>query len=264
MINANKVAKIINKKYKINQVDYAIVVGSGLMDSVPELTDKTIVPYDKIGMPKSKVKGHSGKFIFGKYNGKMVVLVSRLHYYESGDMQKVRLPFEIIAELGVKTVALLTSCGGINKTFKVGDIMLIKDHINFSGANPLVGIEKLEFTPMANAYNPELFNKMVEISKEKDVDVRQGIHIQFSGPSYETLAEVDVARNMGADSVSMSTVYDCIICNYLKMKVCGIASIVNVFNAPSTEEELNHEEVLENAKKACSKIKTILSELFKE
>lgn len=263
MVNAEKIIKVLNKKHSIYKADYAIVVGSGLMGSVPDLEDVKIVAYDKLGMPKSKVKGHSGKFIFGRYADKNVVLVSRQHYYESGDMFKVRLPFEIVAGLGVKKVILLTSSGGINKTFRVGDIMLIKDHINLTGNNPLIAIDPLEFTPMADAYNKEIFNRMVEIADEHDINVRQGIHIQLSGPSYETLAEIDVARNMGADTVSMSTAYDCIISNYLKMKVCGIASVVNVFSDKEAEE-LNHEEVLENAKKACSKIKTILCNLIKE
>ena len=263
MINANRVVNIINKKYKIQNVDYAIVAGSGLIDAVPELEDITIIPYDSLKMPKSKVKGHSGKFVFGRYKDKKVVIVSRMHYYESGEMKKVRLPFEIVSKLGAKKVVLLTSCGGINKTFRVGDIMLIKDHINFTGLNPLVAIDPLEFTPMANAYDKEIFNTMLKIADENDINVRQGTHIQFVGPSYETLAEIDVARNLGADTVSMSTVFDCIVCNYLKMKVCGIASVVNTFDGKA-EEELNHEEVLENAKKACSKIKAILSNLIEE
>lgn len=262
MISSDRIVSILKRKYDIENVDIAIVVGSGLMDATVDLEDTQIVPYESLRMPKSKVKGHSGKFIFGKYNNKNVVLVSRIHFYESGDMKKVRLPFEVIKKLGVKTVVLLTSCGGINKTFRVGDIMLIKDHINFTGYNPLIGINPLEFTPMANAYDDELFNKIAKIADSHDINLRQGVHVQFSGPSYETMAEIDVARNFGADTVSMSTVYDCIICNYLKMQVCAIASVVNVFN--NKGDELNHEEVLENAKKACEKIKTLLSDLFKE
>ncbi len=261
-MNAKKIVRILNKKYKIKDVDYAIVVGSGLMDSIPDLDDIKIVPYTSLHMPKSKVQGHSGKFIFGKYEDKKVVIVSRIHYYESGDIEKVRLPYQILSLLNVKNVVLLTSCGGLNKTFRVGDIMLIKDHINFSGLNPLVAIFPLKFTSMTNAYDSELFAKMVKIAKDNNIDARQGTHIQFSGPSYETPAEVDVARNMGADTVSMSTVFDCIICNYYQMKVCGIASVVNVFN--DKQEELSHNEVLINAQKACSQIKTIISNLLKE
>lgn len=262
MINVDKIVRILKNKYNINDVDYAIVVGSGLMEAIPSLEDVKIVEYKNLKMPKSKVKGHSGKFVFGKINNKNVVLVSSLHYYESGNMKNVILPFKILSLLKTKNIILLTSCGGINKTFNVGDIMLIKDHINFTGQNPLVAVEPLEFISMTNAYDEELFNKMKKIAEKNDISVRQGIHTQLLGPSYETMAEVDMLRNFGADTVSMSTVFDCIISNYFKFKVCAIASVVNVFDG--AKENLTHEEVLTNAKKACNKIKTILYNLIKE
>lgn len=260
-MKAEKIANVLKRKYKINNVDWAIVVGSGLADSVPELENPVIVSYDSLKMPKSKVKGHSGKFIFGTYKNKKVAIVSRIHFYESGDMTKVRLPFEILSHLGLKNMILLTSSGGLNKGFKVGDIMLIHDQINFTGFNPLIGIEKLEFTSMTNCYDHDLFEQMEQIAKQNDVDVRKGIHVQMSGPSYETKAEVSVARGFGADTVSMSTAFDCIICNYLGMRVAGISSVVNVFD--DKEEKLTHDEVLDNARKACRKIKTILENLIK-
>lgn len=257
------IVRLLNKKYNITKVDIAIVSGSGLNESIPELSDVQIIAYEQLGMPKSKVKGHSGKFVFGRYEGKTVVIVSRYHYYENGKMENVRLPYFIISKLGVKKVILLTSCGGLNKTFRVGDIMLICDHINYTGQNPLIAIQPLEFTPMINAYDKEMFEQMKQIADEKDINVRIGTHIQFLGPSYETMAEVEFARKVGADTVSMSTVFDCIICNYLKIRVAGIASVVNVFDTKE-EQELNHEEVLINAKKSCVKIKTILSSLILE
>ena len=260
----NHIIRQLNKKYNITKADFAIVSGSGLGESMPELDDVQIVRYESLGMPKSKVKGHGGKFIFGKYGNKTVVIVSRYHFYESGNMENVRLPYFILSKLGVQNVVLLTSCGGLNKTFRVGDVMLICDHINFTGQNPLIAIQPLEFTPMANAYDKDMFNKMKKIADEKDVNVRVGTHIQLLGPSYETMAEVELARKFGADTVSMSMVFDCIICNYLKMKVAGIASVVNVFNTKDNEQELNHEEVLDNAKKSCLKIKTILENLILE
>ena len=259
---AEKALRKIKKEYDISQVDYAIVAGSGLMDAVVDLENVVIVSYDNLGLPKSKVKGHSGKFIFGTYQGKKIVVVSRVHFYEYGDMAKVRLPFEVIAKLNTKKVILLTSSGGINKTFRVGDIMLISDHINFTGQNPLIGIEDLKFTSMTNAYDKDMFKAMEKIADEHDINVRQGVHIQFLGPSYETKAEIALARNFGVDSVSMSTVFDCIICNYLGIKVAGIASIVNTFTEDN--QQLNHTQVLIDAKKTCQKIKVILSDLLKE
>ena len=260
----DRIVTILKKRYNVGNIDYAIVAGSGLMESIPELDEVQIVSYQSLGMPKSKVQGHSGKFVFGKLGKKNIVVVSRYHFYESGNMNLVRMPFEIISKLGVNKIILLTSCGGLNKTFKVGDIMLISDHINYTGQNPLIAISPLEFTPMANAYDKEIFNKMKKIADENNIDVREGVHIQFLGPSYETRAEVELASMVVADTVSMSTVFDCIICNYLKIKVAGIASVVNVFTSKDNEEELNHQEVLDNAKNSCLKIKTIIENLIKE
>lgn len=262
-MKAKDIVKILNKKYHIYDVDYALIIGSGLNEAVPELENITIIPYEKLRMPKSKVKGHMGRFVFGTYEGKKVVLVSRMHFYESGDLKKVRLPYEILHGLNCKTVMLLTSCGGVNKTFRVGDIMLIRDHINLTGENPLIGIDPLEFVAMSNAYDREIYSKMLKVAKENNIDVREGTHIQLTGPSYETNAEVDFIRTIGADTVSMSTALDCIMCNYFKMKVCGIASVVNVFDEGNTEE-LTHDEVLANAKKMSEKIKTIICGLIKE
>ena len=258
MICVQKIIRKINR-YGIDKVDYAIVVGSGLKNATVDLKDIVVVPYDKIGMPKSKVKGHSGEFVFGKYNGKIVVLVTRLHFYESGDMNKVRLPFEVVSKLGCKQIILLTSSGGVNPTFEVGDVMLIRDHINLSGYSPLVGINPVVFTPMANAYDSELAQRLVDIAQKNNIEIKQGVHFQFAGPYYETNAEINAIRKLGADSVSMSTSYDCIISNYLNMKVCAMAVIVNTFENQSDMKKLNHEEVLENAEKACKKIKVLLS-----
>ena len=257
MINIDKVVNKLKKDYKVEDVDYAIVVGSGLIDAAPVLENVIKVEYEKIGMPKSKVKGHSGSFIFGSYNGKRVVLVSRIHYYECADVKLVKVPFEIIARLGVNTVILLTSCGGLNPEYKVGDVMMIEDHINFTGINPLIGIDNIEFTDMASAYDIDLKNKIKSFVKKHKLDIKQGVFCQMSGPSYETMAEVNMLRVLGADAVSMSTAMDCIISRYLKMRVLGFSVIVNVFN--NNMGELTHEEVLQNAKTACDKLRKILS-----
>ncbi|MBQ7884915.1 MAG: purine-nucleoside phosphorylase [Clostridia bacterium] len=256
----DKAVKIINKKYKINKVDVAIVVGSGLIDAMPEVTDKIVVKYDDIGLPKSKVQGHSGSFVFGDYNGKKLVFVSRMHFYESGSLQKVRMPLEICAKLGVKQVVLLTSSGSINQSFKVGDVMLIDDHINLSGVNPLVGIDNLSFTNMTDCYNSELRKRVMQIAADESIILKNGIFVQMSGPSYETLAEIKMIRSLGGDAVSMSTAHDCIIANYLNMSVVGFSVIVN--ECASEAVELTHAEVLENAAKACAKLKVILSKLI--
>ncbi len=256
----DKIVKKLNKKFNINKVDIAVVVGSGLLDAVMPLENKIEVSYAKLKMPASKVAGHSGKFVFGTYKDKTVVLVSRIHFYEHGQINLVRMPFEIIKRLGVTDCVLLTSSGGLNKTFAVGDVMLITDHINCTANNPLVAISPMTFTPMANCYDKEYITKILDIAKDNNLNLKQGTHLQFSGPSYETLKEVEYARMIGGDTVSMSTVYDCIICNWLQMKVCAMASVVNVFE--DNAQPLSHQEVLDNAQKACNTIKTILTNLF--
>lgn len=251
---------ILKNKYGIRNVEYAIVCGSGLGSALPELENKIEVSYDTLNMPKSKVKGHSGKFIFGEYDNKKIVLVSRIHFYESGKVENVRLPYEIIARLGVKKVILLTSSGGLNKTYKVGDIVLIKDHINFTGTNPLVGIEEMKFTNMGDCYNYEWRQLAKTIAKEEHVDLKEGVFVQMSGPSYETNAEVEMLRLLGGDVVSMSTAFDCIISNYLNMTVIGFSVVVNVFSGGN--DNLSHQEVLDNALKASLNLKKILCRLI--
>lgn len=255
-----KAVKILNKKYNISKVDYAIVVGSGLIDSTPDLKNKLTVTYKELGLPASKVKGHSGAFVFGEKMGKIVALVSRMHYYESGDISKVRLPLEIMAKLNVSRVVLLTSCGGLNKTYKVGDVMLIEDQINMSGVNPLVGLDEIKFINMSDCYNKTLIAQVEKIADQNKLEIEKGVFCQMSGPSYETNAEVEMLRKLGGDAVSMSTAHDCIIARYLDMEVVGFSVIVNVFSGK--DQNLSHAEVLENASKACEKLKIILTNIL--
>lgn len=252
--------KILENKYNIEKVDVAIVAGSGLFDALPKLKDVIEVLYEDLGIPKSKVQGHSGKFVFGKYQGKNLVFVSRIHYYENGNLDLVRLPFEIVSGLGAKSIVLLTSSGGINNGFRVGDIMLINDHINLAGVNPLIGIENLQFTNMNDCYNAEWRNKARNVAKKNNISLKEGVFVQMSGPSYETKAEINMLKMLGCDAVSMSTAFDCIICNYLGLKVIGFSVIVNTFSGKG--DELNHKEVLSNAKKASQNLKIILQEII--
>lgn len=252
--------KLLNDKYNVKSADVAIVCGSGLGEALPELANIITVPYNELGLPKSKVKGHSGNFVFGDYNGLKVVLVSRIHYYESGKIENVRIPYEIIARLGVKRVVLLTSSGGLNKTYKVGDLVLIKDHINFAGINPLIGVEDMRFTNMGDCYNAKWRKEAREVAQNNNIVLKEGVFVQMSGPSYETLAEVEMLRLIGADVVSMSTVFDCIISNYLGMQVIGFSVVVNIFSGGN--DNLNHQEVLDNAKKASINLKKILTNIL--
>ena len=251
-----KAVKILKNKYNISKINFAIVVGSGLIDGCPDLENKIEISYQNLGLPKSKVKGHSGKLVVGKIGDKIVALVSRMHYYESGDITKVRIPIEIMAGLDCENVILLTSCGGINEQFNVGDIMLINDQINMSGINPLIGMDEIKFIDMVNCYDSEYRDLIKKISKKLKLQIKEGVFSQTSGPSYETMAEINMLKMIGADSVSMSTSHDCIIAKYYGMRVLGFSVIVNVFNLQS---KLSHEEVLCNASKANQTLKTLLT-----
>lgn len=257
-MDAQKIANKIKRKYKITNVEMAIVSGSGLLSAVPEMADVLVVKYGDVGMPKSKVKGHESSFIFGKINGKSVVILSRKHYYENADIKEVRLPIEVAGFLGVKEVILMSSCGGINEGYSVGDVMLIRDHINMSGVNPLLAMEKIDFIDMLNCYDDKNCGRILKIADNLGIALKQGVFGQMSGPSYETMAEAKMLRNIGVDAVSMSTAHDCIVARSLNIKVLGFAVIVNTYN--SLVESVSHEEVLENAKKAANKLKQILSE----
>lgn len=257
------IKNIVNKlknEYKVKDVQIAIVAGSGLMNSLPTLSNVIEVEYSALGIPASKVKGHSGKFVFGTINGKNVVCFSRIHYYEHGDMSLVRLPLEVVSALGASMVVLMTSSGGINSSYKIGDVVLICDHLNMTGQNPLIAINNLQFTNMGNCYSRECREQVLNIAKQKGIRLQQGVHAQMSGPSYETIAEINMLKKLGADTVSMSTAYDTIIANYLNLKVLGFAVVVNTFSGG--DDKLTHQEVLDNAQKASANIKQILTELI--
>lgn len=241
--------------------DIGLILGSGLGGAAPQLENKVTISYESLGLPSGGVIGHSRNFVFGEYQGKHIALVSRIHYYEKGSMEEMRLPFQILSELGTKTMILTTAVGGVDHSFKTGDLMLIHDQINFSGVNPLIGIEKQWFVDMGNVYSKDLIEKVNLIALQNNIPLKSGVHMQFSGPTYETPAEVKMARLMGAHTVSMSTALDAILCAHFKMQVVGFASICNLA-AGMSDETLNHEDVLKASKLNEEKLTTILKHLL--
>ena len=259
---AKKIVEDLKQKHRVkDNYEIAFIMGSGLDGGTPEFENKLEISYVETSMPKSKVHGFSGKFVFGKLFGKNVMKITRYHYYESGNVKLVRLPFAILHEFGIKTVIMATATGGVDKSFDVGTLMLITDHINFTGYNPLIATDKIEFIDLNNAYDKNLANKTLQIAKNVGVDLKVGTHIQFSGPTYETPAEVDMARMFGAKTVSMSTAYDTICARKFGIKVIAFASVVN--KAGIADEIITHEMVLEASKKNSVKINMILNELLK-
>lgn len=246
-------------KSKIPHVpEIATILGSGLGILADEVEDKIEISYSDIpNFPVSTVAGHAGKFIFGRLEDKNVLLMNgRFHFYEGYSMKEVTLPVRVFKMLGVKKLIVTNAAGGVNTSFKPGDLMIIKDHINFSMANPLIGRNIDEFGPrfpdMSNPYDRELIEIAKNVSKNVDVPVVEGVYFMLTGPNYETPAEIRAIRKLGGDAVGMSTVPEVIVANHSGIKVLGISCITNMA-AGILDQPLNHEEVIETSMKVREK-----------
>lgn len=228
--------------------EIAIVLGSGLGNYAEQIQVHKIIPYNEIPHYKETgVVGHSGNLVFGEISNKKVVCQQgRYHFYEGHSIQDVVFPVRVMAALGAKTLIVTNASGGINLDFREGDIMLIRDQINFQGANPLIGpnLENLgpRFPDMSYAYDQEYSEKMLLLAHKLEVDIRQGTYLAVTGPCYETPAEIRMFRTLGADAVGMSTVPEVIAANHCGMRVLGLSCISNAA-AGITDEKLDHTDV---------------------
>ena len=244
----------LNRK-GVKDPEIGIILGSGLNDFADNIADPVVLSYDDIpNMQSGKVSDHRGQLVFGIYKGKRVVMLAgRFHYYESGDMQKAAYPARVLVALGVKRFIITNAAGCINKTWKVGSLMLIKDHINLSGNNPLIGDNIQEFGPrfpdMTYTYNRELRSRLKEAAAEEGIDLCEGVYAMFSGPSFETPAEIIFARTIGADAAGMSTVPEAIIANHAGREIIGISLMTNMA-AGILDQPLTGAEVTEAGIKA--------------
>ncbi|HHU33278.1 MAG TPA: purine-nucleoside phosphorylase [Clostridia bacterium] len=236
------------------QPQVGLVLGSGLGPLGNEISKASIIDYKNIPyFPVSTVEGHAGKLIIGNLEGKEVIACQgRFHYYEGYDLTEVTYPIRIMQALGVHTLIVTNAAGGINKSFKPGDIMLIEDHINLLGSNPLRGKNEPELGPrfpdMTEAYAKELKNLATKAANELGITLKKGVYAAFSGPSYETPAEIRFLRLVGADSVGMSTVPEVIVANHANIKVLGISCITNMASGV-LDRKLSHDEVVDTANK---------------
>ena len=249
--------------------DVAIVLGSGLGDYGKEIKVVAELDYHDIeGFPVSTVLGHAGKFIFG-YVGdtKVVCMQGRVHVYEGYPVTDVVLPTRLMKMMGAKILFLTNASGGVNPNFNAGDFMLMTDHISTFAPNPLIGanIEELgtRFPDMTEIYDKELRDIIIETAKENDIELRQGIYAQLTGPSFESPAEIRMFHNLGIDAVGMSTVVEAIAANHMGMKICCISFISNPA-AGMNENPLTHEEVQEAADAAAPRFKKLVKEVFKK
>ncbi len=229
-----------------------LILGSGLGDFCDLLENVTEVPFSDIpDFPVATVAGHTGAFLFGTYQGTPVaVLRGRIHCYEGYTPQEVVMPVRLMAMFGVKTVILTNAAGGVNKAYKPGALMLLEDHINFCGANPLTGpnLDQLgpRFPDMSDVYCRQLRERVQELALAEQLPLEQGIYLMYGGPSYETPAEIRAFRTLGADAVGMSTVPEAIAANHCGMHVLGISCITNMA-AGILPQKLSHAEVVEAA-----------------
>ena len=230
----------------------AMILGSGLGALAGELEDATTIDYREIpGFPVSGVEGHAGELVFGRLEGvDVVVMRGRAHYYEGWSMKEVTFPIRAFSLLGVDHLVVTNSAGGANPDFVPGDLMIIDDHLNLTGDNPLRGPNESDFGPrfpdMTEPYDGELRQMIRTVATELDVDIKNGIYAGLAGPTYETPAEVRLVQAVGGDAIGMSTVPEVIVANHCQMKVAGISCITNMA-AGLSGQKLSHDEVKETA-----------------
>ena len=236
-----------------------VILGSGLGSLVDIMEENTVIPYPEIpNFPQSSVAGHAGNLVIGRIGKEIIIAMQgRFHFYEGFTMKEVTYPIYVMKLLGVKNLIVTNACGGINRAFVPGDLMLLTDYINMLGNNPLIGEndERLgvRFPDMSEAYSLELLAKAEETAKTLGIAYQKGVYAIFSGPCYETAAEIRAYERLGADAIGMSTVPETIVANYLGMKVLGIACITNMATGIAKEKH-THEEVVRIANESSSKL----------
>jgi purine-nucleoside phosphorylase len=249
-----------------NNYEVGIVLGTGLGGLVTEIEIDFEIDYSELPhFVQSTVESHKGKLIFGKLNNKnVVVMQGRFHFYEGYTMQEITYPIRVMKQLGVNTLLVSNACGGMNPLYRRGDLMIMHDHINLLGDNPLIGKNEDEFGPrfpdMSEPYNYELIKLAESVALEEKIKVQKGTYVAVSGPNLETRAEYRFLRTIGADVVGMSTVPECIVANHMGIKVFGM-SIVTDECFPDSLKAVVLEEILEAARIAEPKMTTIIKEL---
>lgn len=240
-----------------------LILGSGLGDFADTLEDAVRIPYTEIPhFPLPTAPGHTGALVIGKKCGKAVAaLQGRIHYYEGYSMQTITFPIRVLAAMGIKTLVLTNAAGGVNFFYAPGDLMLISDHINYSGANPLIGENPDSFGPrfpdVSDLYTAALRQRIREKAAEAGIRLQEGVYLMYSGPNYETPAEIRMFRTFGADAVGMSTVPEALVAGQCGMQVAGISCITNMA-AGVLPQKLSHQEVIETAAQVHDKFRRLL------
>ena len=269
--------KIIQDAVQIirDRVDFdaevGMILGSGLGDYADRIENAVKIPYSAIpNFPVSTVASHAGQFVLGTCKGKKVIAMQgRVHYYEGYTQKEITLPIRIMKRIGVGKVLLTNAAGGVNRSFAPGTLMMIRDHINYSGSNPLIGRNFEEdgprFPDVSRVYQKELRQRLKVLAEQEGIHLEEGVYMMFSGPCYETPAEVRMAGIVGADAVGMSTVPEAIVCAHCGIPVLGISCITN-YAAGILDQPLSHQEVVETAERVKSTfvkvVDLVLSDVF--
>jgi purine-nucleoside phosphorylase len=244
-----------------------LILGSGLGGIVEHMTATEMIPYEDIpGFPASRVAGHAARLVFGYLGDQAIVAMQgRFHFYEGHSMRELCFPIFVLCRLGVENLIVTNACGGINAAFTPGDLMLITDHINLLGNNPLIGPNDERFGPrfpdMTEVYSKRLLRLADETAKRLEIPVRHGVYALFPGPCYETAAEIRAYRVLGADAIGMSTVPETTAARYLGMEVLGIACITNMATGIAASPH-SHEEVLAVAEMSSRKLCALVEEII--
>ncbi len=255
---------LITSRYN-KPVQGLVILGSGLGVFADTLKNKCVIPYSDIPhFPQSTVEGHGGNLVLGETEEGMSIacMQGRFHYYEGYDMADITYPVRVLKQLGARFLIVTNAAGGVNASFRPGTLMLITDHINLMGRNPLIGKHHEEYGPrfvdMSTAYSKDLQDLAHDAAEANHIDLEYGIYAAVSGPSYETPAEIRMLKTLGADAVGMSTVPEVIVANQSGMQVLGISCITN-FAAGISSAPLNHEEVMETANRVKSEFINLLA-----
>jgi len=265
--NINETLEVI-RKFTTEKYPIGIILGTGLGGLVKDIEVKHQINYEDLPhFPISTVESHHGKLIFGTINGKNVVAMQgRFHYYEGYSMQQITYPVRVMKFLGVETLLVSNACGGMNPQYRKGNVMIMVDHINMLGDNPLIGKNEDELGPrfpdMSEPYNYELIELAEKIALENNIKVQKGVYVAVPGPNLETRAEYRFLRATGADVVGMSTIPENIVANHMGMKVLGI-SIVTDECFPDRLKPVDVEEIIATAMQAEPKMTLIMKELIK-
>lgn len=265
--NVIETTNYIKQKIKCRP-SIAIILGSGLSGITNNIKNKEELNYKDIPhFLNSKIQGHEYKLTFGEIGkNKIVALQGRFHYYEGYNLKDITFPIYVLKMLGIKTLIITNACGGINTSFNPGDLMIISDHLNISGLNPLIGDNDERFGPrfpdMSEIYSKRLIKLTKDIASKNNISVKEGVYAFYTGPSYETSAEIKAYSILGADAIGMSTIPEAIVGNYLNLEILGISCITNMATG-ITKNKHSHEEVLQVAATSSQNLCILVSEVIK-